>query len=390
MNNKKKSRGINMKRFKFRVIWYIFLVFILMQTLTPYALAGEDASLDEDLAITATPPRQGSGGPIELTITATFFGGCCYALYAYDVIPLVDLPDDLVFDEEVSPKNIAKFEATAGGGAVLATFKCVIKSTEATPTGDYTIPIKVTTSNCGSSEAEITVTITEGCVISIPTIFPNKPSTDRSTILTFEAYSPIEDKTIEKVSLYYLKMDESKLKDATAKNETLSWSGNNVVGKEVAFERVQFEDDLWQGEIPRINEETTVAYWIVAEDNNGKTTTSTVSSIIVKDLDKVYLQHNILVTGVILFTVIGFIVTAAIWKYSAKFSLIKPRLKGVVLLGRGTVDMKSKVSDDKSAVKRMNLTRNIVLLTLFIIGIALIIVALNGGQYETLREYIGG
>jgi hypothetical protein len=146
---------VNIIRLKLRkFVLFIVLLFVI-SIFIPTASAGEDANLDSELSLSATPPRQGMGGPITITIEATFYGGCCYALYAKDVVPEVILPRNVELVEPISPNKIGKFEATAGGGPVAAEFKCIV--TSVIP-GEYTIKAKVTTSNCGDAEGSVQIT----------------------------------------------------------------------------------------------------------------------------------------------------------------------------------------------------------------------------------------
>jgi hypothetical protein len=363
------------------------IIFIVAQLFFPSALAGEDANIDEDLMVSANPPQQGSGGPITITIISTFYGGCCYALYAYDVEPEIVLPKDVELVGKISPDTISKFEATAGGGAVLARFTCTVKSNSP---GEYDIKAIVKTSNCGNAEGKTKITITKGCVLSTPEVFPNQPSTDRSTIVTLSAYSPIEGVSINKVSIFYLTLDGNNINDLKAENETIQINGKTEPGTEVILTPKELEENQWQGEIPKQDEEATVVYWIVAEDNFGNKTTSPINTLEVKNLDDIHFQHNMLIWGALIVSVVGVFILGNIWRYTNRVRVTKLKSEGFQLVGTDAIEMKNKGIVRNAYQTKMNRIRMVTLLILILVAVILIILAITGNQYELLRENIGG
>jgi hypothetical protein len=299
----------------------------------------------------------------------------------------MELPPELEFVEPISPDEISKFEATAGGGAVVSNFQCKIKSMVP---GEYTIKTKVTTSNSGSAKGTVKVTITEGCVITIPNLYPEQPSTDRSTVITLSAYSPIVGVEITKVDMHYLAMDITSISNPIPKNETLYWSGGSQEGKSIAMEPNEFEENSWKGEIPKQKEETILAFWVVAEDNFGNRTTSPATNLEVKDLNTIHLQHNLIIWFAILGSIIGIVLIGIIWGYVNKLQVLRSTGKGIRIMGVKSQEIESRAFDDGRVAKKLNISRNIVFLVLFVVAIVLIIVAIQQGQYELLRENIGG
>jgi hypothetical protein len=354
---------------------------------SPGATAGEDANIDEDLTITATPSQQGVGGKISIEFVATFYGGCCYPLYAYDIEPELQLPINIDIVDKISPEKINKFEATAGGGAVLAKFKCTIRSFIA---GEYEIPIKVSTSNCGNAEGKVKITITEGCVISIPELYPEQPSTGRDINIKVGAYSPLENVEIKNVSLYFLTKSSGIIKNPSPNKNILNWSGGQDKGSEIIFQPMEFEENQWQGEIEKMSDESFLTYWIVAEDNFGNKTTSPAYLIEVKNLEQIHNQHTGIVWGAIIASVIGIVLISVIWNYVSRNPALKAKLAGVLIIGSAVVDMKSSNAEKLSYQKRMNNIRNFALIIILVSALILLFIAIQGDQYELLRTNVGG
>jgi hypothetical protein len=354
---------------------------------SPNVSAGEDANIDEDLTITATPSQQGVGGKITLDILVTFYGGCCYPLYAFDIEPELQLPGNIEIVDKVSPEKINKFEATAGGGAVQAKFQCTIRSFIP---GEYEIPIKVSTSNCGNAEGSAKITVTEGCVISIPELYPDQPSTGRDINIIINAYSPLENVEIKNVSLYFLTESSEIIKDPDPKGEILNWSGGSEAGSEIIFQPMEFEENQWQGNIPKQSDEAFLTYWIVAEDNFGNITTSPAYIIEVKNLEQIHFQHSSLVWGAIIACVIGIIIIGIVWNYVSRNPALKAKLSGALIIGSAVVDIKSTNADKLNYQKRMNNFRNLALLIILISTLILLYIAIQSGQYELLRTNVGG
>jgi hypothetical protein len=378
-----------MKRIKLRRIFFWVFILILFNLIFPNVsgAGGGDATFDENLSVLASPSQQGSGGPITITFSATFYGGCCYPLYGYDVQSEIILPKEFELIDPISPEKIDKFEATAGGGAVLADFKCTIRSYIP---GEYVISLKVSTSNAGKADGKVVVKITEGCVISTPEIYPKQPSTERSTKISITAYSPIESVIIDKVFLYYVTMNSDNLKETKTENETFYFNGKTITGKSISFEPMEFEENQWQGEIPRQNKAISIVYWIVAEDNFGNKTTSPPNIIEVKNLNEIHFQHSMLIWGAIFGSVVGIIIIVLLWKFANRITFIRSLTNGFMLIGTSATDLKTNGASDIAIQRKMNRNRNIVLLILFFIALILILLAIFENQYELLRENVGG
>jgi len=373
---------------KIKKVWVIAFIFMIMIISLPTVMAGEDASMDDSIKVSAIPSQQGRGGEISITITTTFYGGCCYALFANEVeTELIDLPKGVEQISDMTPGKIKKFEATAGGGPVPLDFKCTITSLEA---GTYVIKAKVTTSNCGVAEGSVTVTFTKGCVISIPSTYPKQPSTDRNTNVKISAYSPMSGVTIDQVTLYYVIEKSDTFKNLKPENEKVDWDGGNKEGKSVSFTPIEFEENSWKGEIPKQGSESFLAYWIVAEDNFGNKTTSPAYVIEVKDMEKIHLQNTILTWGLIIAIILGVSLIGVIWRYAGRIQFMQSVSGGIQLIGSKAIKMKDKDIEVSTFQKKRNLYRSLILLILVIITVALIYMAIQGDQYEILRREIGG
>ncbi|MCK5559446.1 MAG: hypothetical protein KAJ51_02590 [Thermoplasmata archaeon] len=367
--------------------WIVLMtVCLILPILIPTAIAGEDAQLDEELNVSASPSQQGTGGLMTITITATFYGGCCYPLYANDVVPEIILPPEVELVSAITPAKLNKFEAIAGGGAAPTSFTFVVKSF--TP-GEYKIETKVLTSNAGNAEGSVTITVTKGCVITTPILFPQEPATGRSTLITISAYSPIEGVNIENAMLYYLESSNS-YKGAKPENGTLYWEGGSKDGNSVAFKLMEFEENQWQSELPKYQEASTVLYWIVAEDNFSNKTTSPLYTIELQDFNEIHFTHNLIIWMAIIGSLLGIIIIATLWGYAHKVPIIHSKSKGILFSGSKALDIKPSGTSDNSYTNKIERTRNFALLAVFIVALILIVIAILTDQYEILRTNVGG
>ncbi|MEE9150214.1 MAG: hypothetical protein V3U20_00060, partial [Thermoplasmata archaeon] len=185
---------------KIKISWYLVLMVVVGFVLSaqPVTAGGEDAQMG-DIKLSPTPDTQGQGGPITIVLEIPFYSGCCYPLYAYDVSASLQLPRNMEVVSGPEPEKYKKVEAKAGKPSWVQ-IKWVVKSMIA---GTYTIDVTVTTQNCGSATGSTIVTITEGCVISIPEVYPEQPSTEREIYVNIEALSPMEGVLIDNMTLYY-------------------------------------------------------------------------------------------------------------------------------------------------------------------------------------------
>jgi hypothetical protein len=191
------------KIFRFTVLWMTLGVFMIMMFMTvpsQNALAQGDAALMGEISVSAVPESQGAGGAITIEVGIPFYGGCCYPLWAVDVQASLNVPEHVTIIEGPLPSKYDEIEAKAGGEADYYYFKWKVKSMIP---GNYNVTAIVTTENCGSTEGVAGFTITEGCVMSIPEVYPELAPTNRDINLNLKALSPIEGVTIEEVTLFY-------------------------------------------------------------------------------------------------------------------------------------------------------------------------------------------
>jgi hypothetical protein len=350
------------------------------------ASAGSEGAEMEDVVFTATPYTQGLGGQVALDAELSFFGGCCYPLFAYDIKAEIFIPDNVELISGNDIQEIDTVEAVEGGAPTIVHFKWVIKSIVP---GDYNIRVNVTTSNCGKSNAEILVRYVEGCSMSIPKVYPDIPNTDRETYVNIDVSSGLEGVQVESVKFFYIKYSNEKNYDTNkikADNDTLILDGISKKGIVISPERVEYQPDTWKGMIPKQNEECEIYYWIVATDNTGKNTTSVVYSFEVLEIGQIYNFIDVLTWFSIIATIIGIIIIMVYFNKSNTPTLKKNPL----LLGSKSLkDLQNNKIENPSNVQT-RVQRNIVLILLLIISIIMLIWAIYSGHFEQFAELNGG
>lgn len=245
--------------------------------------SGSQAATFDEVTIEVSPFVQGYGGEVQVTLRAYFYGGCCYSLFANDITPGMDIPENLTLVSGPTPALVDELTAVAGGEPTIKTFRWTLRCDEP---GSFNINCSVETSNCGTREASGIVHVIKGASISNPTIYPENPISGKETSLVFESSYSIGDIGIEDAVIHYHPSDRL-LDQLQPENETLYDGGEVVVDTEmVRCTRDQVFIDRFTGSIPA-TESGYVYYWIVVTDENGNTTTSSIHRYKVENVGRV-------------------------------------------------------------------------------------------------------
>jgi hypothetical protein len=359
----------------------VILIITLILSSQPVSAGGEDALLG-DVELTPVPASQGEGGPITLEANIPFYSGCCYPLYAYDVSAALNLPSNVEIVSGPSPVKYSKVEATAGGEPTWVKITWVVKSMVA---GEYTIGVTVSTQNCGSSEGSSLITVTEGCVISIPEVYPDKPSTERDLYINVEALSPIEGVYIEEATLYYVTKG-SELGNVKAKSEILNYGKSKTQeGIPIPMEPMPDKENFFSAKVPKQDSFSYLHYWIVATDNHGNKTTSPVYVLKIEDMAYSNFVLGLAIWTPIILLLLSIVIIVLLVRHSNK---VDSQAKGLLVLGTSRLSQKGLKT--KFNVKQWNKRLYVAFGILITIGIALMIWALTSNQLNELLYVIGG
>jgi hypothetical protein len=357
------------------------LITTLVLSSQPVSAGGEDALLG-DVELTPVPASQGEGGPITIEANIPFYSGCCYPLYAYDVTATLNLPSNVEIISGPSPAKHSKIEATAGGEPTWVKITWVVKSMVA---GEYTIGVTVNTQNCGSSEDSAIITVTEGCVISIPEVYPEKPSTDRDLYINVEAMSPIEGIYIEKATLYYASKG-SELTNVKAKNEILNLGKSKTQeGIPILMEPITDKENFFSVKVPKQDSFSYLHYWIVATDNHGNKTTSPVYILKIEDMAYSNFILGLAIWSPIILLLFSITIIVLLVRHSNK---VDSEAKGLLVLGTSRLSQKGLKT--KFNLKRWNKRLYLAFGIFVTIGCLVFIWALTSDQLGELLYVIGG
>jgi hypothetical protein len=340
----------------------------------------------KDLELKATPSTQGLGGEVEIEASVSFFGGCCYPLFAYDIEVVLDVPENVDVVKGDLTQKIGEVKALEGGAATVKRFHWTIKSMIP---GSYNFKVNVTTKNCGDRNSEVLVNYVEGLSMSIPVTYPDNPTTGKDTFIKLEVQSGLEGIEVEAVRLFYIKStqeDEYDEDQVSAANDTFNWRNGNKKGSLIVAEELENTKNTWKISIPGQDDDCTIYYWIVAQDNTGKNTTGVVYSFEVQDFDRIYFMIDVINWLPIIITVIGIIVIGSIFN-----RINRPSAgKGVLIIGsKSTIDLHEK-KIDTSKLEKLNLRRNIAILVLLIFSIVLLIWSIYTGYFIEFAKLNGG
>ncbi|MGA1821964.1 MAG: hypothetical protein ACMUIG_05500 [Thermoplasmatota archaeon] len=245
--------------------------------------SGSQAATFDEIIMEVSPSVQGYGGEVEVALRAYFYGGCCYSLFANDIVPGLTIPENLTIVSGPTPAEVDELTAVAGGEPTIKTFRWTLRCNDP---GSFFINCSVDTSNCGRREASGMVHVIKGASISKPTIYPENPISDKEMSIIFESSYPVGEIDIVDAVLYYHASDAN-MEQLQSENGTLFHDGEKI--EDTFFTECE-KDDLhpnrFSGSIPA-TEKRYVYYWMVVADENGNITTSSVFRYTVEDVGKV-------------------------------------------------------------------------------------------------------
>ncbi|UCE74232.1 MAG: hypothetical protein JSV56_00625 [Methanomassiliicoccales archaeon] len=355
----------------YQYLFYYAIMIVMIGGLLTIPLAsaaGVDADL-HNVEVSALPSYQGRGGPIIVDAAVYVYGGCCYHLYAFEVTANLTVPESIEILEGPSPERYDEIDAPPGGAATIVHFKWKVKGYEE---GSFNLSVKIDTKNCGSVENFVVIEIVGDCVISYPDLFPEQPSVDKENIISIFASTASEEMYVEDVKLFYI-LGEG-FSEGIPKNDTLYLNnGEEKKAIMVNMEQDPYVPEQWMCKM-KYETKNRINFWFVAKDDIGKNTTSPLYSMEIIDPQEVDSLVNIASIGLILGTVIGFIVIFIVQgfvakKKDSKFSELKSTKESVKVKGVG---------------KRYN----IIHFSLLIISILTIIIALYLGMFGELIELV--
>jgi hypothetical protein len=287
-----------------RSLRYIIITLGLMASITLCPLAmgdGADAELNQ-VEVSASPSSQGVGGIILLDAAVSFYGGCCYHLYANDVTAILSAPDGIDILSGPTPKRYDEVDAQPGGTATVVHFKWSVRGTQ---TGYYNLSVLVGTDNCGSLESTVTVDVVEGCIITSPIWYPSQPVPNRDNMIQVEASTSLEGRYVEEVTLFYIMGEIHNSGEPV--NDTLYVGDQSKHAMAIPMERDPFISEEWTCKL-RPESAGHLNLWFVARDDTGENTTSSLFVREVQDQEAIDAITSTVFWMLILACIVGFIV----------------------------------------------------------------------------------
>lgn len=274
-------------------------------TSDPVSGSGSQAATFDRIELDVTPNVQGLGGELEVQVTCYFYGGCCYPLFANDIVPELEVPDGLTLLSGPSPERKGELTAAAGGDPTIVIFKWNLHCTEK---GSYQINATVLTSDCGSRDETQLVHVIKGATISNPETFPVDPTSDKDIMINFVSMYPVGDIDVTSARIYYIYTDDKyDPADLSADNSTMMKGGVGIgEGLEVSCVPEEIVEGGFKGTIPEGSHEN-LYYWIQVTDERGELTTSSVRHTQVENTDRV----DTLNMASFLFLIVGMVVLIA-------------------------------------------------------------------------------
>jgi hypothetical protein len=352
--------------------------------------SGSQAATFDRIELEVTPTVQGMGGEFEVTVTCYFYGGCCYPLFSNDIIPDLEIPPGLTLISGPSPEKKDHLTAAAGGDPTIIVFKWKVHCTEK---GSYFLNASVETSDCGSREESQEIHVIKGATISNPETFPEDPTSDKDTMISFISMYPVGNIEVTDARIYYLysnrELDPAEL---TGENQSLIMNDEIIgEGDVVQCSSDQLIEGGFRGTIPK-GSRSNLYYWIQVTDERGELTTSSVRYSQVEDTAKVDTLNMIS----FLFLAIGMVIVisglAIGYKVYEKRSSSPDKDDNFTVLGSigrkrfltigeaGNIDVK----------KESNISYIIVVALIVLALIAAIIGLINGQAAELFDHFLEG
>jgi hypothetical protein len=262
--------------------------------------------------------------------------------------------------EGPTPEKYEEVDAQPGGTATVVHFRWSVK---ANSQGNFNLGVLVNTKNCGSAEGEVKVEIVQGCVISYPDVYPKQLRIDKKIIMSTSASTSLEGRSVESVTLFYI-MDEG-LTGGLPENDSLLLEGKeNKPGTLITMEEDPYLPDQWTCRFD-IKKTGALNFWFVATDNTGENTTSSLYTMEVINQNAIDSLTSIIFWGLIIGTVIGFILI-----FWIRESMTHKRERKTNLLN---LDI-----GDKKEEKRVRV-RDIVIIGILILSIVTLVLSLIFG-----------
>jgi hypothetical protein len=381
----------------------ILMSVILLSSLTNVSAGDTDATFDS-ITPTASPPVQGIGGEVRIEVSAKFYGGCCYHLFAYDVKPELITPNKVQIIGS-SPKKVDSLDAVPGGKSSDVNFKWTVIGLEA---GTYDLKVKVNTSNCGSKESVVKITIIEGASVSNPSIFPSQPSVGEPITISVDVSSGSKFVDVDKSIIYFwgspedysgdeLIADGNKLYLITEnidQNDTLINIENiskRLLGHGKSYQMNNVDlSDTWRLRFDGFEKEENTYYWVYVETSNGKNITSYVYKETIEDLEKKYqmLDYTIYTTLIVL--IIGTILILGIsWSYFNRPAENVDE-KGIFILGGSFLSRLMEGKRSNVSTLSIERYRNMLIWLIIILTIVTIVISIYLGLFQSLVAETGG
>jgi hypothetical protein len=314
------------------------------------------------------------------------------------------IPDNIKIVSKL-PKVISKIDAAPGGKSSVGNFKWTINGLKA---GTYEFKVYINTSNCGSKSGISEVTIVEGPSISIPKIFPSKPSVGEAVTVSAEVRSGNKYVEVIQTSLYtwgttkdysdrmlWAQENELFLLESFSSQNFSDINDENVSkqrlgsGKNYKMTRA-INDNDWRIRIDKFEKEEDIYYWLNIKTSDGKNYTSFVYKITIEDLEEKYLMLESMKWGTFFSIVIGFILIFGIsWIYLNK-PVKNIKKKGIFVLGSHIISKPFERTTKNVSDLNLVRVRFLLLMIFIIITILLLIISIYLGLFQDLIGETGG
>jgi hypothetical protein len=249
--------------------------------------SGAQAATFDRVEMEVDPFIQGYGGEMVVTVTAYFYGGCCYSLFANDITPDLDVPEGLSIKEGPTPETRNSLTAVAGGEPTVTKFRWTLSCDEE---GSYDLASTVDTSDCGSRGSGYTVHVIKGATITRPEMYPEVPTSDKDISLKFVSSYPVGDTKIESASIIYWTTEKDyDLKEMSVVGDSLVHQNENIEPSgtgEVGSKELELVEGGFQADIPKVSDPY-LFYIIEVTDEKGEVTRSSIYRLEVEDVGEV-------------------------------------------------------------------------------------------------------
>ena len=356
--------------------------------------SGANAATFDRIEISADPSVQGIGGEMKITVTAYFYGGCCYSLYANDIIPELILPEGLNFSSGPTPEEKNSLTAVAGGEPTTCSFSWILSCNN---NGTFDLKARIETSDCGSREGEYQVHVIKGATISSLEVYPIQetdegvkitPSSD-DVFLKFRARYVVGDIEVVSTSVFFFESSKDLDKEYLfAEGDSIFYKDEELgKGNQILCSKDENEEDLFHTSIPKTSEDF-LYYWIEVEDENQNITTSSVDKLIIENVNSVKTWNMISV----IFLVVTMIILLAVLYVGQ--AILSKRMEGVesedkfsVLGPVGRKRYLTEKEDDRIKIKPEMNWKYIVVGGIIIVAVAVSIFYIITGEAGVLFEH---